>query len=90
MFLAGDLTEAEARRLAEEKLGTWKAAKARPAQIPQAPPPPARKVVIVDKPGAPQTALIAFGLGLPRAAPDYPAVNVMNSVLGDSSPAGST
>ena len=82
LFLAGDLTEAEARRLAEKNFGSWKAAEARPAQIPQAPPPPARKVVIVDKPGAPQTALIAFGLGLPRAAPDYPAVNVMNSVLG--------
>jgi zinc protease len=82
LFLAGDVTEAEARRLAEKNFGGWTAGEARPPRIPQAPAAPARKVVIVDKPGAPQTALIAFGLGLPRATPDYPAVNVMNSVLG--------
>jgi zinc protease len=82
LFLAGDVTEAEARRLAEKNFGGWTAGEARPPRVPQAPAAPARKVVIVDKPGAPQTALIAFGLGLPRATPDYPAVNVMNSVLG--------
>jgi zinc protease len=82
LFLAGDVTEAEARRLAEKNFGGWTAGEARRPRIPQAPAAPARKVVIVDKPGAPQTALIAFGLGLPRATPDYPAVNVMNSVLG--------
>jgi zinc protease len=82
LFLAGDVTEAESRRLAEKNFGGWTAGEARPPKIPQAPAAPARKVVIVDKPGAPQTALIAFGLGLPRATPDYPAVNVMNSVLG--------
>jgi zinc protease len=82
LFLAGDVTEAEARRLAENNFGGWTAGGARPAQIPQVSVAPSRKVVIVDKPGAPQTALFAFGLGLPRATPDYPAVNVMNSVLG--------
>ncbi len=82
LFLAGDVTEAEARRLAEKNFGGWRAGEARSPRIPPAPAAPARKVVIVDKPGAPQTALLAFGLGLPRATPDYPAVNVMNSVLG--------
>jgi zinc protease len=38
--------------------------------------------VIVDKSGSPQTTLIAFGLGVPRNTPDYPAVTVMNSILG--------
>ncbi|XWK52408.1 insulinase family protein [Tunturiibacter empetritectus] len=37
---------------------------------------------MVDKPGAPQTALYAIGLGLPRTTPDYPAVMIMNNVLG--------
>jgi zinc protease len=82
IFLAGDVTEADARRLAEKNFGGWIAHGARPAQVPQNPAAPARKIVIVDKPGAPQTALIAFGLGVPRATPDYPAVNVMNSLLG--------
>jgi zinc protease len=83
LFLAGDVTEPEARRLAEKDFGSWTASGgATTAPIPQAPAAPARRVVIVDKPGAPQTALIAFGLGVPRSTPDYPALNVMNSVLG--------
>jgi zinc protease len=83
LFLAGDVTEAAARRLAEKDFGGWTATGgARAAQIPQAPAAPARRIVIVDKPGAPQTALIAFGLGVPRSTPDYPAVNVLNSVMG--------
>jgi zinc protease len=68
LFLAGDVTEAAARRLAEKDFGGWTATGgARAAQIPQAPAAPARRIVIVDKPGAPQTALIAFGLGVPRS-----------------------
>ena len=50
--------------------------------LPPLPPPPTRKIVIVDKPGAPQTALIAFGQGMPRSSPEYAAIDVMNSVLG--------
>jgi zinc protease len=69
--------------LAEKDFGSWTASgAAKPPQIPPTPAPPTRKIVIVDKPGAPQTALIAFGLGARRATPDYPALNVMNSVLG--------
>ncbi len=83
LFLAGDVTEAEARRLAEKEFGGWTVSGgATTAPIPQAPAAPARRVVIVDKPGAPQTALITFGLGVPRSTPDYPALNVMNSILG--------
>ena len=83
LFLAGDITEAEAKRLAEKDFGSWTASgAAKPPQVPPTPAPPTRKIVIVDKPGAPQTALIAFGLGARRATPDYPALNVMNSVLG--------
>ena len=45
-------------------------------------PNPARKILLVDKPGSPQTALLTFGVGLPRSSPDYPAVTVMNTMLG--------
>jgi zinc protease len=83
LFLAGDVTEAAARRLAEKDFGGWIATGGtRAAQIPRAPAAPARRIVIVDKPGSPQTALIAFGLGVPRSTPDYPALNVLNSIMG--------
>jgi zinc protease len=38
--------------------------------------------VLVDKPGSPQTALLTFGVGLDRKSTDYPAVTVMNTMLG--------
>ena len=83
LVLAGDITETEARSLAEKYFQSWKAAgTVAPSVTPVAPEPPSRRVVIVDKPGAPQTALAAFGLGLSRDTPQYAAVNVMNNVLG--------
>jgi zinc protease len=83
LILAGDLTEAEARRWAEKYFGGWSnAGGAGSAAVPPAPAPPARKVILVDKPGSPQTTLIAFGLGVPRNSPEYPAITEMNSILG--------
>ena len=79
--LTGDLTPAEARKLAEGAFGTWSSS-AQPVTAPPAPAIPERRVLIVDKPGAPQTALLAFGVGLQRDSPDYPAVDVMNTMLG--------
>ena len=43
---------------------------------------PRRKLVIVDKPGAPQTQLRVATIGAPRATPDYEAMQVMNEALG--------
>ncbi len=83
LLLAGDITEEEARRLAEGYFGKWSSSVGAPELRLAAPPPlPSRQVVIVDKPEAPQTVLLSFGQGVPRSTPDYPAVNVMNSVLG--------
>jgi zinc protease len=83
LILAGDLTEAEAKRLAEKYFGGWSSTSvATSAKLPDPPSPPARKIVIVDKPGSPQTTLIAFGLGVPRNTPDYAAITEMNSILG--------
>jgi len=83
LFLTGDITQAEAHKLAEQYLGNWKAQGTQSdAMFPPLPPPPTRKIVIVDKPGAPQTVLIAFGQGPPRSTPQYAASDVMNSVLG--------
>ncbi len=83
LLLTGDITQAQARALADKYFGEWKASGTVAAsRIPPAPQMPERRVVIVDKPGAPQTALAAFGVGLSRDTPQYAAVNVMNNVLG--------
>ena len=82
LVLSGDLTAAEAKQLAGKYFGQWSSTSATAGSIPTPPAPPTRKIVIVDKPGSPQTTLLAFGLGVPRNTPDYPQITVMNSVLG--------
>ena len=81
LVLAGDLTEAEARSLATSAFGAWRGAgreAPRPPAGPAAPP----RVVIVDTPGSPQTALLVGQMGLMRSDPDFEKINLMNTVLG--------
>ena len=81
LVLAGDLTEAEARRLATEAFGGWTGQ----AVAAPAPPVPAsipERVVIVDMAGAPQTAVGIVQLGVKRSDPDFERLNVMNTILG--------
>jgi zinc protease len=82
LVFAGDINETEAKRLAEKYFAAWSGTASTAASLPPAPNPPSLKIVIVDKPGAPQTALFAVGFGVPRTTPDYPAVLIMNNVLG--------
>ena len=82
LALTGDISEAEAHRLAEKYFGGWISTASSGVKIPAPPAPPTRKIVIIDKPGAPQTALFAFGMGLPVTTPDLQALQVMNFTLG--------
>jgi zinc protease len=84
LVFAGDVTVAEAKALAEKSFGDWTGAAAASVTLPPAPAAPSLKVVIVDKPGSPQTALYAFGLGIPVSDPEMQAVQVMNYTLGGS------
>ena len=83
LSFAGDISESEARKLAEKYFGNWSAnASATPATIPPPPAPPTRTIVLIDKPGSPQTALSVFGLGHPLTYPDHDAIEVMDYTLG--------
>jgi zinc protease len=84
LVFTGDLTESEAKSLAQHYFGDWTGAAASSVTLPPPPAPPTEQVVIVDKPGAPQTALFAFGLGVPQTTPDLPSILVMNYTLGGS------
>jgi len=79
--ITGDVTRDEARKVAEEVFGSWSST-TRPDSLPATPATPQRKIILVNKPGTPQTALLTFGVGLDRKSPDYPAVTVMNTMLG--------
>jgi zinc protease len=84
LILAGDLTRAEAEKLAKQYFGNWTGTAAPAVSIPPAPAAPSTHVVIVDKPGAPQTMLVAFGFGIPASSPDADALDVLNYTLGSS------
>jgi zinc protease len=81
LVLSGDLSESEAKALAEKYFGSWSAT-GTPSRPPAPPAAPTRKVILVDRPGAPQTAIFAAGLGVPRANPDYAGIEVVNTMLG--------
>jgi zinc protease len=81
LILAGDINEAHARELAQKYFGGWTGA-GNASTPPPAVTAPSRKIVLVDQPGAPQSVILAFGVGLPRSSPDYAPVTVMNTMLG--------
>ena len=84
LVFAGDVTPAEARQLAQQYFGSWTGVASAAITLPPAPAAQSTRVVIVDKPGAPQTALFAFGVGVPANAPELPTVRVANYTLGGS------
>jgi zinc protease len=84
LVLVGDVTPAEAKKLAEQYFGKWTGKATAAITLPSAPTLTPTHVVIVDKPGAPQSALIAYGLGVPGNSPDLQPLQVMNYVLGGS------
>jgi len=81
LVIAGDLEEADARRLAQRAFGAWKGA-GTPIPPPAAGTRIPEPVVIVDKPESPQTALIFAQQGVTRSDPDYEKLDVMNQILG--------
>ncbi len=85
--VVGDVTETEMRALLAPRFGAWKHATA-PLAILAVPAKPvansAVKVYLADKPGAAQSVIIVGGPGADRTGPDYPAIVVMNTILGAS------
>jgi zinc protease len=81
LIVAGDITMAQLRALAEKAFGSWqRGTPARPKlDLPSA---PTSKIVIVDNPGAPQTQVRVATLGAPRSSPDFRPMQLLNIPLG--------
>ena len=86
LIVVGDVTPAVLRPLADQRFGTWKAAGPAASPFPTrvAPQPGKRQIFIVDKPGAAQSQIRIGLVGVPRATPDYVALDVWNTILGGS------
>jgi zinc protease len=81
LIMTGNLKLAEVKPLLEKEFADWKGAKA-PAVNLGTPETSDAKLILVDRPGAPQTTLLVFSLGVARSTPDYPQIEVMNAELG--------
>ena len=81
LVVSGSIPADGLKSLAESKFGAWKGGEIAPPQI-NAPDSTKAKIVIVDRPGAQQTMVRLLEMGVDRATPDYPAIEVMNSELG--------
>jgi zinc protease len=81
LVMAGDVTESEARALAEKSFGGWKSTGKRSA-VPLVTASPSQSIYLVDKPGSAQAMLAAVTLGASRSTPDYAALEVANNALG--------
>ncbi|HEY2863601.1 MAG TPA: pitrilysin family protein [Casimicrobiaceae bacterium] len=84
LVVVGAIDAATLRPMVERLWASW-------APVPSAkagrsaessPAPSAARVVIVDKPGAPQAELRIGRIGTVRATPDFPALQVLNEAIG--------
>jgi zinc protease len=81
LVVTGNIKLAALKPLLEKQFSAWKAG--RPAAAAMGSPETTdAKLILVDRPGAPQTTLVCFSMGLARSTPDYAPVEVMNTDLG--------
>jgi predicted Zn-dependent peptidase len=78
----GDISLADARKLVETKLGGWKSAGTPKISVTEPPAAPAAKVYLIARPNSVQTTLYVGTQSMTRTDPDYPALTVVNRVLG--------
>ncbi len=81
LAVVGDVTADEAFAAAERAFGDWRKATNVAARA-EEPPASARRLVIIDRPGAVQTEIRAGNTALPRKHPDYLALDLAVKVLG--------
>ncbi len=84
IYVSGGVSLAELKPLLDKQFGSWK-----PSAVPRgvksslaATPATGVRVAIIDKPGAPQSFILAGRVGSPANAPDYIEQSLANDVLG--------
>jgi predicted Zn-dependent peptidase len=83
LVVSGDLDGLAVEELVAGSFGAWSSTgEASPPAADVARHPAGARVVVVDRPGAPQSEVRVGHVGLPRRIPDFHAVSVMNTLLG--------
>jgi zinc protease len=83
LVVAGDLDLASLPAELERAFGAWQP-RAVPASRPTPPFPVLPRLVLIDRPGAPQSIIRIVGPGDLRSSPDRPALGALNAILGGS------
>jgi zinc protease len=81
LAVVGDVSSEEAFAGAERAFGSW-GKSASVADKRAEPPPPTRRLVVIDRPGAVQTEIRVGHTALPRKHPDYLALDLAVKILG--------
>jgi predicted Zn-dependent peptidase len=84
LLVVGDVTPGAVMPMLERAFGTWKptGSGSKQAVLPAAAQLSKRQVYIIDKPGAAQSQIRIGWVGVPRSTPDYPTLQVLNTILG--------
>ena len=81
IIIAGNIKLATLKPLLEKAFDAWKQGQPASAAA-SAPESSDARLILVDRPGAPQTALECYELGAARTTPDYVPLEVVNTELG--------
>jgi predicted Zn-dependent peptidase len=84
IIAVGDVTPAVFLPKLERAFGSWNTGNVPSPSWPEAAQVGRTEVLLVDKPGAPQSEIRIGRIGAPRRTDDYYALEVMNTVLGGS------
>ena len=82
VMVCGDVPAAEALTAVRRAFGDWHAASGEDFTLPAPVNQPADAVLVIDRPGAPQSEIRIGHLGPPRRTPDYHALVVLNAIAG--------
>jgi zinc protease len=81
LAVVGDMTAGEAFAAVEKAFGGWPRRDVPVVQVPE-PPAPARRVVVVDRPGSAQTEIRVGHIAIPRTHPDLVVFDLAIRILG--------
>ena len=84
VIVVGDVTPGEIMPKLEAAFGSWAQGQVPEVSWPEAPQVQRREVILVDKPGAPQSVIRIGRIGADRYTDDYYDLQVMNTILGGS------
>lgn len=83
LVFVGDITAAQAKKLAESTFGNWKKANLKIADLPKVADVTKTQIDVVNMPNAVQSVVaVTYPVNLTKKDPDYYAVQVASSILG--------